>query len=401
MESNSYYGYNPVLAARTVKNGGEGIQERLKDIEIPYEDIEVLNCAIYHKENDEENVEYKFKLIDIRRDKLERLITQMNFRLSEGNGTCYYILGVLDNGTPLGLPKNELIETLKVIYLASHYNEAECKILNFRDGIKGLLAEVIVIKNIKIQNKVEVKIGLIGEESSGKTTLVGVLVSGKKDDGKGLAATGILNHNNFVNEKRTSSFTHQILGFDENGRTTNYCDIEGRISWDKMLSRSFKLINFYDLGGSEKALSLSSKTLSKNYLDYLAIVIPCEITHNTFSFLEIAIKMDLPIFLIITKIDKYIDNEEVDKIINNLKKFMKEKNFNKNLLRVTKQEDVVQFSRCLNEPIIPVIKISSTKKIGYEVLTSFLNMLPNKLPQDFVDNCDSTMQVFFIFLYIC
>ena len=393
METNSLFGYNPRLAAKAQKNGGEGIQERLNTIEIPYEDVEVLECAMFQKEDDEGQVEYKFKLIDIRREKLERLITQMNFRLSEGNGTCYYILGVLDNGSPLGLPRDELIETLKVIYLASHYNEAECKILNFRDGIKGLLAEVMVVKNIKIQNKVEVKIGLIGEELCGKSSLLGVLISGKKDDGKGLAGTGILNHNNIVKEKRTSSFTHQILGFDENGKTTNFCDIEGEVSWDKMLSRSQKLINFYDLGGSEKALSLSSRTLSKNYLDYLAIVVPSEITHNTFSFLEIAVKMELPIFIVITKIDKYKDGEEIDRIIEDLKKFVKEKNVNKNLLRVTKQEDVVQFSQCLNEAIIPIFKVSNTKRTGVDVLNSFLNMLPNKLPQDYVDDNNSCVQV--------
>ena len=32
----------------------------------------------------------------------------MKFRIEEGNGECYYEIGVEDNGNPLGISKEEL-----------------------------------------------------------------------------------------------------------------------------------------------------------------------------------------------------------------------------------------------------------------------------------------------------
>jgi hypothetical protein len=45
----------------------------------------------------------------------------------------------------------------------------------------------------------------------------------------------------------------QILGFNEEGKITNY-DKFGKQSWEQILDKSVKILNFYDMGGSEKAL---------------------------------------------------------------------------------------------------------------------------------------------------
>ena len=41
-------------------------------------------------------------------NRIEELTTQMKFRIEEGNGECYYEIGVEDNGNPLGISKEEL-----------------------------------------------------------------------------------------------------------------------------------------------------------------------------------------------------------------------------------------------------------------------------------------------------
>ena len=43
-------------------------------------------------------VEYKRNFININSSKLNHLTAQMNWRINEGNGLCYYYLGVCDNG---------------------------------------------------------------------------------------------------------------------------------------------------------------------------------------------------------------------------------------------------------------------------------------------------------------
>ena len=43
----------------------------------------------------------------------------MQFRLTEGNGECRYLIGVNDNGTLHGLKEQDLNETIKIINMMS------------------------------------------------------------------------------------------------------------------------------------------------------------------------------------------------------------------------------------------------------------------------------------------
>ena len=52
----------------------------------------------YHIEYDYGNVEYKLKLCDVTVKRIQELTSQMNYRLREGSGECYYEIGVEDNG---------------------------------------------------------------------------------------------------------------------------------------------------------------------------------------------------------------------------------------------------------------------------------------------------------------
>ena len=48
-------------------------------------------------------------------------------------------------------------------------------------------AEISINRNILKDIKPVIKITMLGCEAAGKSTLIGVLISGLKDDGKGLA----------------------------------------------------------------------------------------------------------------------------------------------------------------------------------------------------------------------
>ena len=46
---------------------------------------------------------------------------------------------------------------------------------------------------------------MLGSEGAGKSTLIGVLISGKKDNGKGQARTNVFRHKHEILDGRTSS----------------------------------------------------------------------------------------------------------------------------------------------------------------------------------------------------
>jgi elongation factor 1-alpha len=131
------------------------------------------------------NIEYKHKLIDPTKERLEQLATQMKFRLNEGLGEAYYRLGVEHNGRTTGLTKNDMFESLKTICTVAQKIKADVIILKVSQGIKGKIVE-LMIRKANIQGaQLEIKALLFGESGSGKSTLLGVLRTGEMDDGKG------------------------------------------------------------------------------------------------------------------------------------------------------------------------------------------------------------------------
>lgn len=63
-------------------------------------------------EDDYGSTEYKLKLVNPSKERLEHLTTQMKFRLNEGHGEAKYVIGVEDDGTPVGLGMTDMLESL-------------------------------------------------------------------------------------------------------------------------------------------------------------------------------------------------------------------------------------------------------------------------------------------------
>jgi elongation factor 1-alpha len=170
------------------------------------------------------------------------------------------------------------------------------------------------------------------------------------------------------------------VGFDENGKMTNH-SFFGKLSWPQIVNRSAKIVNFYDLGGSEKALKSSIKSISTSYLDYLAIVVSASsgITTDTVIFLKFALAMELPVIIVVTKID-LLDNEDQTIFLNNLNYIIKAQKCKKNPLVAKSQEDIVMFSRLMRESIIPIFLVSNKSGKGLDLFINFLNVLPTNTP---------------------
>ena len=241
----------------------------------------------------------------------------MQFRLNEGGGECYYEIGVEDNGNPLGISKEELEISLSVINTIEINLGCKAKITNSIQGKEGLIAEMYIKKQEENYiNKIEITIGVIGEEDTGKSTLIGVLTNGLLDNGKGLARTNVFRHKHELLCGKTSSFSHQILGFDEKGELTNYGNLS-RPSLSQIVSKSTKIINFYDMAGSPKTFNKTTvSALSNEYLDYLLLVISAKksITKITENLLRFIYNVDLPVITIINKID-LISDEDLKKVV--------------------------------------------------------------------------------------
>ena len=338
----------------------------------------------YHIEYDYGNVEYKLKLCDVTVQRIQELTSQMNFRLREGCGECYYEIGVEDNGHTLGISKQELEISLSVINTIAVNLGCQTKIMKLIQGEKGLIAEMFIKKQEEnLLNKIEITLGVLGLEGTGKSTIIGVLINGVLDDGKGLARQNVLRHKHEIFSGKTSSFSHQILGFDEEGNINNYGDLL-RPSKSQIVSKSTKIINFYDMAGGNKTFNRTTlPTLSNEYLDYLLFVISANenITRKTENYLSFMYNVDVPVITIINKID-LISEEELKQFVKKYKETIKKLNSELNLQKIPKiiknDEDVELFSRSMDEKEILVTFLVSTLKWegGLTLFKNFLRSLP-------------------------
>ena len=341
----------------------------------------------FHIEYDYGNIEYKLKLCDVTVQRIQELTTQMKFRLGEGCGECYYEIGVEDNGNTLGISKEELEISLSVINTIATNLGCKAKITKLFEGKEeDLIAAEMYIKKQEESyiNKIEITIGVLGEEGTGKSTLIGVLTNGKLDNGKGLARTNVFRHKHEILCGKTSSFSHQILGFDEKGELTNYGDLY-QPSLSQIVSKSTKIINFYDMAGSSKTFNRTTiSTLSNEYLDYLLFVISAidPITKVTENLLRFIYNVDLPVITIINKID-LISDEDLKKVVKQYKETIRKLNIELNKQKIPivmkNNDDVALFSSNMDEKEILLTFLLSNLKWegGLTLFKNFLGVLPN------------------------
>lgn len=71
-----------------------------------------------------------------------------------------------------------------------------------------------LVKSEDFENN-DVRIAMIGNVDSGKSTLIGVLMSASLDDGRGAARGLVLKHRHEQENGRTSAVTVEIMGYDK------------------------------------------------------------------------------------------------------------------------------------------------------------------------------------------
>ena len=163
--------------------------------------------SILKPEIEEGNVEYKRFLLNIDDSRLEQLATQMKWRLEEGDNEAIYYLGVNDNGSLYSMNSDEKKETFKNLSLIVEKNQAEIISLH---GIKVKVLdkyETYYKATIRKVNPIlpEIRVILLGDSETGKTTFLANLILGKLYNEKTDPRIYLMNHKHELESKKTSS----------------------------------------------------------------------------------------------------------------------------------------------------------------------------------------------------
>jgi len=247
-------------------------------------------------------------LVDPTPERIEHLVSQMKWRLTEGGGEAIYEIGVEDDGNPTGLTEEEMTKSMQTLEIMAKQLSADISVLRTRDAAQGKVAEVLVRRYITEQF-VEVRVAVVGNVDSGKSTMLGVLTRGQLDNGRGLARTNIFVHKHEIETGRTSSISQEILGFDSKGSIVNYAGVRN-LSTNEICEASAKIVNFIDLAGHEKYLKTTVFGLTGHSPDFAMLMIGANmgVSGMTKEHLGIVLALRVPVFLVVTKIDMCPEN---------------------------------------------------------------------------------------------
>ncbi|KAK8220142.1 hypothetical protein M8818_000558 [Zalaria obscura] len=337
------------------------------------------------------HVRLKHLLLDQSADQDESvslLTGVINGRLEEGKGEALFDIGVEDNGEDMWFGKSEWEFAYKRLMQVTAALGADVKLLMSKNVGGEVEVENLSAKDKSVSGKfiirrrpqsvddcIETRIAVVGNVDAGKSTMLGVLVKGGLDDGRGKARVNLFRHKHEIESGRTSSVGMEIMGFDSKGEIVSSTVPGRKLSWEEIGQRSAKVISFTDLAGHERYLRTTVFGLLSSEPNYCLLMVAANngLIGMSKEHLGIALALNVPVMVVITKID-ICPPQILQQTISQLTKILKSPGARKIPVFIKNREECAQF---VSERICPVFQVSNVTGESLDLVRTFLNILPH------------------------
>jgi GTPase len=229
--------------------------------------------------------------------------------------------------------------------------------------------------------EIDVRVAVIGNVDSGKSTLVGVLTRCVNDDGRGLARSLVFNYSHEQANGRTSSISHEIMGFkpDRSQVAPERVTDSKKNTWEYITDRATHLVTFLDLCGHEKYLKTTIFGLVGLLPDYAMIVIGANmgITRMAKEHIGLSLALKIPMFFVFTKIDIAPENVYKDNM-NLLKRILASPSANRVGIPIEPDTDLESLSHMIESKACPIFTVSNVTGQGLDKLKLFISWLSSR-----------------------
>ncbi|KAI8902279.1 P-loop containing nucleoside triphosphate hydrolase protein [Globomyces pollinis-pini] len=324
------------------------------------------------------------------KDALKDLISD---KLYQDFGETIFEIGLEDDGTSMFLNKIDYSSCFNNVKKVADELDADITLLHKRntqvlnttcaaqseskEQISNYSHVLIRKRPGLVQNLTELRICVAGNVDAGKSTLLGVLTKGVLDDGRGKARVNLFRFKHEMETGRTSSVGNEIMGFDSVGNIVNATMGKQKIGWDDICLQSSKVVTFLDLAGHEKYLKTTVFGMTGCSPDFVMLMVGANagIIGMTKEHLGLALALQVPVFIVITKIDMCPANV-LETTINQLTKILKSSGCRKIPIFVKSTGDVLITSgRFVSERVCPIFQVSNVTGEGLDLLKMFINLL--------------------------
>jgi GTPase len=341
------------------------------------------------------HVKLKDWLLDTSKDPIEtlsQLSALLQTRMDEGHGETLFDLGLEDNGDSMGFTREQwdtalrrvteagttIKATVNTLLTFNVSGDKESQIANSKDtACHGKL--LIRQAPATAEEVIETRIAVVGNVDAGKSTMLGVLVKGGLDDGRGKARVNLFRHKHEIESGRTSSVGMEIMGFDTHGEVVTSSVPGRKLTWGEIGTRSAKVITFTDLAGHEKYLRTTVFGLLSSAPNYCLLMVAANngLIGMSKEHLGIALALNVPVMVVITKID-ICPPQILEQTITQITRILKSPGARKIPIFIkTHEETVTTATQFVSQRICPIFQVSNVTGECLDLVRTFLNILPH------------------------
>ena len=345
------------------------------------------------------NTEFKRNLTkaDLRLERKQKLVSRIRFMICENPFEGQFLIGIEDIGGKewkvYGLTENKLKTAERI--LAQICDEANAEIVEEEhvETEKGFVGIYLLKRIAAPEVKETCSINVAGRVNSGKSTLIGALVTGKPDNGSGSARSFLLTHPQEITRGQTADIHLAFMGFDDKGDSIHLENPLNKEETARVLDKSKKILTFFDAPGHKEY----SKTMIRSILgadaQYGLILVPgpdeADLIRNeemrsgirrlddiTREHLILMSSQESPIMVAISKVDK-TSLEDLGLVESTVRETLKE--IGHIPVNVSSPEDIPLVVRELGHgTLAPILELSSTDMNSLNLLVELLKQLPSE-----------------------
>eukprot|EP00892_Ulva_mutabilis_P003978 jgi/Ulvmu1/1952/UM012_0113.1 len=223
----------------------------------------------------------------------------------------------------------------------------------------------------------ELRVAVIGNVDSGKSTMVGVLTRGVLDNGRGAARSKVFKHSHEDESGRTSAIGQHNLCLDSKGKILNDVSFKNSTSQD-YVSRAAKVVTLVDLAGHERYFKTTAYGLTGHLPDFACLLVGANagVVGMCKEHLGVALALKVPVFFVVTKVDICPDHI-LKQSLQQLTSVLKRPGVKKRPFIVNTVQDVLTCALSItSESLAPIFLTSAVTGLGLSLLRLFVDLAP-------------------------
>lgn len=348
---------------------------------------DLLEKTINKGEKKNGEVEFKSELekdVHLLDGKRQSLVAQMRYRIKSGEGKATYVIGVMDNGDIEGLNPKDFSESMDVLSILADEADAYISEANtWKTDDDEKVVGLAEIRDGKPSDKHEdhLIIGTAGHVDHGKSTIVGSLMTGRKDNGQGETRSYLDVNPHEIERGLSADLSYGLYGFKD-GETLEIDNPNRNSDRSALVEEADRIVSFVDTVGHKPWLRTTIRGLVGQKIDYglLAVAADDGPTDTTREHLGLLIATDLPVIIAITKTDM-VSDERVQEVEKDIEKLLREVNQTPILFDRYGVDSVVDEIERNN--VVPIVRTSAVTGEGYDKLNElFRKLSPKKNKQN-------------------